>query len=175
MTITEPDVATLASPHPDIVEPHLDPGTIAEIDAIKTDYGTDGGTMPRPTQEACIEAIIREANCSYAIAKRVEEFWEAASDAIMWQRVDGIQEAGFDGCIYQAAYHLGDDDLRFIHPVLEIVAPDDHQSSYGSGTAHDLLDRRHCDPAQGVRGLVHSKSADEVRNCTVYVDLVTVS
>jgi hypothetical protein len=172
MTITEPGVASaMLQPHPDTTKPTLDPETIAEIDGIVAATGT---TLPRPTREACIEAIIHEANCGHTMAAMIDDFWAIVTYSNRSQSHATAWSVGFDGQIHKGCYHLGEDDLYNLHAILEIIAPDDHRSELGSGTAHDLLDRRHCDPGLGERGLVHGKTGDEPRNCMVYIDLVTI-
>lgn len=162
--------------YPDITEPFpsVDPAIIAEIDAIEEDDEISEGTLPTPTLQQCIEAIICETNCDRATAELVDDFWATAVYANRNQSFDHLELGLFDGVIFRGTYHLGDKDLQLVHPVLDIIAPDDHLSERGNGTAHDLLDRRHCDPGLGERGLVHSKTDGEIRNCYVYVDLVVI-
>ena len=168
-TMSREDAATaIHSTNPDITARSITDG---EIEAL---IQTAESSLPTPTRQDCIEAIIKEAKCDRPMAEVVDEFWGAVTRASRNKKWGLIARAGFDGRVYDGVYHLGDDDLAGFHWVLDIIAPDGQVSSYGEGTAHDLLDRSHCDSTLGERGLVHGKADGVVENCTVTLELISV-
>ncbi len=154
--------------------------TMMEIDTLFGPDVPDKATSSAeqihvPTRDQCIEAIVRDANCSYAVADRIDQLWYAL--ATTWLRGDPyyLCAAGFGGTYIAESgiYVLDDRDLTSLHPALEIIAPDGCVAGYCSGTAHDLLNRRHCsDLDTGARaGLVHTKTAETAPQCAVCIAL----
>jgi len=172
MTITEPDLR-LGGSEGKHLGATAHPATIEEIDVIMgaVEANQAETTLPVPTRQDCIDAIVREAKCDRHLAETVNEFWGAVTRASRTKKWGLITRESFDGRAYDGVYHLGDDDLVGFHWVLDIIAPDEQVSPYGEGTAHDLLDRAHCDSTLGERGLVHGKADGVVENCTVTLEL----
>ena len=154
MTITEPDLAAATSLHPDITEPTLDPGTIAEIDAIKL--------STYPSFDEVVEAIVTECHaagvaCTERQARQIIGYFSFLAGARRRTRYSELE------------LHLTDLEIWRFHAQLDVVMPDDTSTQPDDVSAHRLLERFVLRDEANTKQFVHTKSDTVARDCTVWV------
>lgn len=118
----------------------------------------------QPSRKEVAQAIMAEANgaglrCEWNKAYHLIDMLQRAVDTIRLGRWNGNKNP---------MYHIRQRELNALHPVLEVVMPDDVVSPQ-PGSAHDLSQRLLLEGDEWA--LVHTVSGDEVRDCTVALHL----
>ena len=116
----------------------------------------------RPSHQQVIAAIMAEARCSRSKAQETYQFLCLVRDTIRRYRTD------VPDC-EENLYHLSDRELARVHPVLDLIMPDN--TTAAPGRAFALLNRRLLKGDELT--FVHTKVGEVVVDCAVAIHINT--